>query len=259
MDTKKKIDRKVVATIFISSVITVIVLLLAFTSDAGKTEQVVEARDDMVVTTECRTTSTATSTTTTSSSTKSTTKTSTTTTSTSTTTETTTVVTTTEQVVETEPVVEEPQQPEPEPREYNEQIIGGNGTVTVNGWNFNSPIDAQYLYDRCAAYGIDPAVMYGVMMAESTMGTACKNLCGITAVAAQSYNNSTGNGYWSWETDAYQNLEISLWCLSGAYSYYGNGSTYDALAGYNCGYYGHSAGSYSWYAETVIGYANSAY
>lgn len=258
MDTKKKIDRKVVATIFISSLITVIVLLLAFTSDSGKTEQVVEARDDMIVTTECRTTSTATSTTT-SSSTKSTTKTSTTTTSTSTTTETTTVVTTTEQVVETEPVVEEPQQPEPEPREYNEQIIGGNGTVTVNGWTFNSPIDAQYLYDRCAAYGIDPAVMYGVMMAESTMGTACKNLCGITAVAAQSYNNSTGNGYWSWETDAYQNLEISLYCLSGAYNYYANGSTYDALAGYNCGYYGHSAGSYSWYAETVIGYANSAY
>ena len=253
MNTDARKNRRVIATIFVAALISVIVLLITFSSDT-KNDRVTAEGETITTTEECRTTTMTTSTSTT---TKKTTTTSTSTSTTSTTTtETTTVATTTEQVVETEPVAPEPH---PEPQNYNEQIIGGNGTVTINGWTFNSPIDAQYLYDRCAAYGIDPAIMYGVMMAESTMGTACKNLCGITAVAAQSYNNNTGNGYWSWETDAYQNLEISLYCLSGAYSYYGNGSTYDALAGYNCGYYGHSAGSYSWYAETVIGYANSAY
>lgn len=233
-------------------------MMMLKVSSTNDNKNEVTAEDEIVVTTstDCRTTtSTITSTTTTE---KTTTTTSTSTTSTTTTETTTTVATTTEQIVETEPVDPEPQQPQPEPQS-NVQIIGGNGTVTVNGWTFNSPIDVQYLYDRCANYGIDPAVMYGVMMAESTMGTACSNLCGITDVAAQSYNNSTGNGYYNWSSDPYQNVEISLYCLSGAYNYYGNGSTYDALAGYNTGFYGHAVGTYSWYAETVIGYANSAY
>lgn len=249
MDAKK--NRRVIATIFVAALVSVIVLLINFSSSA-KNDRVTAEGEYLVTTSteECRTTAT----TTTSTTTKKTTSTSTSTTST-TTTETTTVATTTEQIVETEPVAPEPQ---PEPQS-NGQIIGGNGTVTVNGWTFNSPIDAQYLNDRCAAYGIDPSIMYGVMMAESTMGTACANLCGITDVAAQSYNNSTGNGYYNWSSDPYQNVEISLYCLSGAYNYYGNGSTYDALAGYNTGYYGHAAGTYSWYAETVMGYANSAY
>lgn len=254
MDARK--NRRVIATIFVAALVSVIVLLITFSSDT-KNDRVTAEGETLITTSteECRTTTTTT--TSTSTTTKKTTITSTSTSTTSTTTtETTTVATTTEQVVETEPVAPEPH---PEPQNYNEQIIGGNGTVTVNGWTFNSPIDAQYLYDRCAEYGINPSVMYGVMMAESTMGTACANLCGITQVAAQSYNNSTGNGYWNWASDPYQNLEISLYCLSGAYNYYGNGSTYDALAGYNTGYYGHAAGSYSWYAETVIGYANSAY
>ena len=252
MDAKK--NRRVIATIFVAALVSVIVLLINFSSSAKNDR--VTAEGEYLVTTfteECRTTTTTTSTSTTTK--KTTTSTSTSTTST-TTTETTTVATTTEQIVETEPVAPDPTQPEPQ---SNGQIIGGNGTVTVNGWTFNSPIDAQYLNERCAAYGIDPSIMYGVMMAESTMGTACANLCGITDVAAQSYNNSTGNGYWNWASDPYQNLEISLYCLSGAYNYYGNGSTYDALAGYNTGYYGHAAGTYSWYAETVMGYANSAY
>jgi len=252
MDAKK--NRRVIATIFVAALVSVIVLLINFSSSA-KNDRVTADGEYLVTTSteECRTT--ATTTTSTSTTTKKTTSTSTSTTST-TTTETTTVATTTEQIVETEPVAPDPTQPEPQ---SNGQIIGGNGTVTVNGWTFNSPIDAQYLNDRCAEYGIDPSIMYGVMMAESTMGTACANLCGITDVAAQSYNNSTGNGYWNWASDPYQNLEISLYCLSGAYNYYGNGSTYDALAGYNTGYYGHAAGTYSWYAETVMGYANSAY
>ncbi len=251
LDARK--NRRVIATIFVAALVSVIVLLINFSSSA-KNDRVTAEGEYLVTTSteECRTTTTTT--TSTSTTTKKTTTTSTSTTST-TTTETTTVATTTEQIVETEPVAPDPQ---PEPQS-NGQIIGGNGTVTVNGWTFNSPIDAQHLYDRCASYGIDPAVMYGVMMAESTMGTACSNLCGITDVAAQSYNNSTGNGYWNWASDPYQNLEISLYCLSGAYNYYGNGSTYDALAGYNTGYYGHAAGTYSWYAETVMGYANSAY
>lgn len=251
MDAKK--NRRVIATIFVAALVSVIVLLVNFSSSA-KNDRVTAEGEYLVTTSteECRTT--ATTTTSTSTTTKKTTSTSTSTTST-TTTETTTVATTTEQIVETEPVAPDPQ---PEPQS-NGQIIGGNGTVTVNGWTFNSPIDAQYLNDRCAAYGIDPSIMYGVMMAESTMGTACANLCGITDVAAQSYNNSTGNGYYNWSSDPYQNVEISLYCLSGAYNYYGNGSTYDALAGYNTGYYGHAAGTYSWYAETVMGYANSAY
>ena len=251
MDAKK--NGRVIATIFVAALVSVIVLLINFSSSA-KNDRVTAEGEYLVTTSteECRTT--ATTTTSTSTTTKKTTSTSTSTTST-TTTETTTVATTTEQIVETEPVAPDPQ---PEPQS-NGQIIGGNGTVTVNGWTFNSPIDAQYLNDRCAAYGIDPSIMYGVMMAESTMGTACSNLCGITDVAAQSYNNSTGNGYYNWSSDPYQNVEISLYCLSGAYNYYGNGSTYDALAGYNTGYYGHAAGTYSWYAETVMGYANSAY
>lgn len=252
MDARK--NRRVIATIFIAALVSVIVLLVTFSSDTKNDRVTAEGESLITTSTECRTTTTTTSTSTTM---KKTTTTSTSTSATSTTTtETTTVATTTEQVVETEPVAPEPQ---PEPQNYNEQIIGGNGTVTINGWTFNSPIDAQYLYERCAEYGIDPSVMYGVMMAESTMGTACANLCGITPVAAQSYNNSTGNDYWNWASDPYQNLEISLYCLSGAYNYYGNGSTYDALAGYNTGYYGHAAGTYSWYAETVISYANSAY
>lgn len=248
MDAKK--NRRVIATIFVAALVSVIVLLINFSSSA-KNDRVTAEGECLVTTSteECRTTTTTTT------STFTTTKKTTSTTST-TTTETTTVATTTEQIVETEPVAPDPTQPEPQ---SNGQIIGGNGTVTVNGWTFNSPIDAQYLNERCAAYGIDPSIMYGVMMAESTMGTACANLCGITDVAAQSYNNSTGNGYWNWASDPYQNLEISLYCLSGAYNYYGNGSTYDALAGYNTGYYGHAAGTYSWYAETVMGYANSAY
>ena len=251
MDAKK--NRRVIATIFVAALVSVIVLLVNFSSSA-KNDRVTAEGEYLVTTSteECRTT--ATTTTSTSTTTKKTTSTSTSTTST-TTTETTTVATTTEQIVETEPVAPDPQ---PEPQS-NGQIIGGNGTVTVNGWTFNSPIDAQYLNDRCAAYGIDPSIMYGIMMAESTLGTACANLCGITDVAAQSYNNSTGNGYYNWSSDPYQNVEISLYCLSGAYNYYGNGSTYDALAGYNTGYYGHAAGTYSWYAETVMGYANSAY
>lgn len=252
MDAKK--NRRVIATIFVAALVSVIVLLINFSSSA-KNDRVTAEGEYLVTTSteECRTT--ATTTTSTSTTTKKTTSTSTSTTST-TTTETTTVATTAEQIVETEPVAPDPTQPE---SQSNGQIIGGNGTVTVNGWTFNSPIDAQYLNDRCAAYGIDPSIMYGVMMAESTMGTACANLCGITDVAAQSYNNSTGNGYCNWSSDPYQNVEISLYCLSGAYNYYGNGSTYDALAGYNTGYYGHAAGTYSWYAETVMGYANSAY
>jgi hypothetical protein len=252
MDAKK--NRRVIATIFVAALVSVIVPLINFSSSAKYDK--VTAEGEYLVTTsieECSTT--ATTTTSTSTTTKKTTSTSTSTTST-TTTETTTVATTAEQIVETEPVAPDPTQPE---SQSNGQIIGGNGTVTVNGWTFNSPIDAQYLNDRCAAYGIDPSIMYGVMMAESTMGTACANLCGITDVAAQSYNNSTGNGYYNWSSDPYQNVEISLYCLSGAYNYYGNGSTYDALAGYNTGYYGHAAGTYSWYAETVMGYANSAY
>ncbi len=249
MDAKK--NRRVIATIFVAALVSVIVLLVDFSSSV-KNDRVTAEGECLVTTSteECRTTTTTTT------STFTTTKKTTTSTTSTTTTETTTVATTTEQIVETEPVAPDPTQPEPQ---SNGQIIGGNGTVTVNGWTFNSPIDAQYLNDRCAAYGIDPSIMYGVMMAESTMGTACANLCGITDVAAQSYNNSTGNGYWNWASDPYQNLEISLYCLSGAYNYYGNGSTYDALAGYNTGYYGHAAGTYSWYAETVMGYANSAY
>lgn len=252
MDAKK--NRRVIATIFVTALVSVIVLLINFSSSA-KNDRVTAEGVYLVTTSteECRTTTTTTTSTSTTK--KTTTSTSTSTTST-TTTETTTVATTTEQIVETEPIAPDPTQPEPQ---SNGQIIGGNGTVTVNGWTFNSPIDAQYLNDRCAAYGIDPSIMYGVMMAESTMGTACANLCGITDVAAQSYNNSTGNGYYNWSSDPYQNVEISLYCLSGAYNYYGNGSTYDALAGYNTGYYGHAAGTYSWYAETVMGYANSAY
>ncbi len=253
MDARK--NRRVIATIFVAALVSVIVLLITFSGDTKNDRVTAEGESLITTSTECRTTTTMTTSTTTSTKKITTTSRSTSTTST-TTTETTTVATTTEQIVETEPVVPDPTQPEPQ---SNGQIIGGNGTVTVNGWTFNSPIDAQYLYDRCAAYGIDPAVMYGVMMAESTMGTACANLCGITDVAAQSYNNSTGNGYYNWASDPCQNVEISLYCLSGAYNYYGNGSTYDALAGYNTGYYGHAAGTYSWYAETVMGYANSAY
>lgn len=243
-------------TVFIVALISMMMMLKVSSTNDNKNE--VTAEDEIVVTTstDCRTT---TSTTTSTTTTETTTTTSTSITSTTTIeTTTTTVATTTEQIVETEPVAPEPQQPQPEPQS-NVQIIGGNGTVTVDGWTFNSPIDVQYLYDRCANYGIDPSIMYGVMMAESTMGTACSNLCGITDVAAQSYNNSTGNGYYNWSSDPYQNVEISLYCLSGAYNYYGNGSTYDALAGYNTGFYGHAVGAYSWYAETVIGYANSAY
>ena len=252
MDAKK--NRRVIATIFVAALVSVIVLLINFSS--AKNDRVTAEGEYLVTTSteEYRTTTTTTTSTFTTTK-KTTTSTSTSTTST-TTTETTTVATTTEQIVETEPVAPDPTQPEPQ---SNVQIIGGNGTVTVNGWTFNSPIDAQYLNDRCAAYGIDPSIMYGVMMAESTMGTACANLCGITDVAAQSYNNSTGNGYYNWSSDPSQNVEIALYCLSGAYNYYGNGSTYDALAGYNTGYYGHAAGTYSWYAETVMGYANSAY
>lgn len=225
---------RIVAAFFMAVCMTVISLLIIF----GREEKTVPMSNNVTTTstTECRT-----STTTTTTMKKST-------TSKSTSTTTTTKTTTTEST--TEPVETEPQ---------NDQIIGGDGTVTINGWIFNSPIDAQYLYDRCADYGIDPAVMYGVMMAESTMGTACTNLCGITDVAAQSYNEATGNGYWNWESDPYQNLEISLYCLNGAYGYYGNGSTYDALAGYNTGYWGHIAGTYSPYAETVMDYANSVY
>lgn len=223
---------RIVAAFFMAVLMTVISLLIIF----GREEKTVPTSNNVttISTTECRTSTTTTTTTKKSTTSKST--------STSPTTTTTTETTT----VETEPV-------------ETEQIIGGDGTVTVNGWIFNSPIDAQYLYDRCADYGIDPAVMYGVMMAESTMGTACTNLCGITDVAAQSYNEATGNGYWNWESDPYQNLEISLYCLNGAYGYYGNGSTYDALAGYNTGYWGHIAGTYSPYAETVMGYADSVY
>lgn len=231
MDASKQ--RRVIVFIFAVALISVIALLITFSKDR-KTDKATAKDNTPITTLECRTTTTTMSTSSTSS--------------TSTTTETTTVSTTTEQVVETELVSTEPD---------NEQIIGGNGTVTINGWTFDSPINAQYLYDRCAVYGIDPAIMYGVMMAESTMGTACSNLCGITDVAAESYNNSTDNNYWDWNSDACQNLEISLYCLAGAYDYYGNGSTYDALAGYNTGYYGHNAGDYSGYAESVIGYANS--
>lgn len=223
---------RIVAAFFMAALMTVISLLIIF----GRDEKTVPTSNNVTTTstTECRTSTTTTTTTKKSTTSKST--------STSPTTTTTTETTT----VETEPV-------------ETEQIIGGDGTVTVNGWIFDSPIDAQYLYDRCADYGIDPAVMYGVMMTESTMGTACTNLCGITDVAAQSYNEATGNGYWNWESDPYQNLEISLYCLNGAYGYYGNGSTYDALAGYNTGYWGHIAGTYSPYAETVMGYADSVY
>lgn len=228
---------RIVAAFFMAVFLTVVSLLIIF----GREEKTVPMSNNVTTTstTECRTSSTTTTTTTKKS----------TTTSKSTFTSLTTTTTTVSTTVETEPVETEP----------NEQIIGGDGTVTVNGWIFDSPIDAQYLYDRCADYGIDPAVMYGVMMAESTMGTACANLCGITDVAAQSYNEATGNGYWNWESDPYQNLEISLYCLNGAYGYYGNGSTYDALAGYNTGYWGHIAGTYSPYAETVMDYANSVY
>lgn len=227
---------RIVAAFFMAVFLTVISLLIIF----GREEKTVPMSNNVTTTstTECRTSSTTTTITTKKS-----------TTSKSTSTSPTTTTTTVSTTVETEPVETEP----------NEQIIGGDGTVTVNGWIFDSPIDAQYLYDRCADYGIDPAVMYGVMMAESTMGTACTNLCGVTDVAAQSYNEATGNGYWNWESDPYQNLEISLYCLNGAYGYYGNGSTYDALAGYNTGYWGHIAGTYSPYAETVMGYANSVY
>lgn len=255
MDAKK--NRRMIVSIFTISLVSVILLLVSFVSDNESERVTAEGENVITTSVECRTITTSTTTLkkTTTTTTTTTTSTSTSTTST-TTTETTTVATTTEQIIETEPVAPDPTQPEPQ---SNEQIIGGNGTVTVSGWTFNSPIDAQYLYNRCASYGIDPAVMYGVMMAESTMGTACSNLCGITDVAAQSYNSSTGNGYWNWDSDPYQNLEISLYCLSGAYNYYGNGSTYDALAGYNTGYYGHAAGTYSLYAETVMGYANSAY
>ena len=223
---------RIVAAFSMAALMTVISLLIIF----GREEKTVPMSNNVTTTstTECRTSTTTTTTMKKSTTSKST--------STSPTTTTTTETTT----VETEPV-------------ETEQIIGGDGTVTVNGWIFDSPIDAQYLYDRCADYGIDPAVMYGVMMAESTMGTACTNLCGITDVAAQSYNEATGNGYWNWESDPYQNLEISLYCLNGAYGYYGNGSTYDALAGYNTGYWGHIAGTYSPYAETVMGYADSVY
>lgn len=228
---------RIVAAFFMAVFLTVVSLLIIFSRE----EKTVPMSNNVTTTstTECRTSSTTTTTTTKKS----------TTTSKSTSTSLTTTTTTVSTTVETEPVETEP----------NEQIIGGDGTVTVNGWIFDSPIDAQYLYDRCADYGIDPAVMYGVMMAESTMGTACTNLCGITDVAAQSYNEATGNGYWNWESDPYQNLEISLYCLNGAYGYYGNGSTYDALAGYNTGYWGHIAGTYSPYAETVMDYANSVY
>jgi hypothetical protein len=232
--------------------------ITAMTMETTATSRTTETTTTTGTTTTKYSTSTTTSTTTT---TTTSTSTSTSTTTTSTAVETTTTVVQTEEpVVETEPTVVEEETPTTpsEPATYDTYMIGGSGTVTVSGYTFNTPVDAQWLYDKCAYYGISPNTMYGVMMAESTMGTACSNLCGITSCAATSYNNSTGNGYYNWASDPYQNIEISLFCLAGAYRYYGNGSTYDALAGYNMGYAGHAAGSYSWYADTVTSYANSA-
>ena len=231
--TMDNVNRKVIAGIFIASVAAVAITLTSFVNEDTVREAAI-AEERITAPTMCRTITETTTSTTTS----------------STTTETTTTVTTTEQVI-TETVTT--QVPEPD------EQIGSSGILSIEGYEFEMPIDSPYVYNKCAEYGVDPKIMYGIMMAESTMGTTTTNLCGITDIAAQAYNEETGNEYYDWETDPYQNVSIAAFCLKGAYDFYGNGSTYDALAGYNCGYWGHATGEYSSYAESVLWYAEIVY